>query len=386
MLVEELHSPTPDSQIDMNKQNIPFILCCFILFALGCEKDAPVESFGTDPQIFIHSVPDKIKRNSSDAVKFMIRAEDPQGIGNVLGVNLAVRFQSNVLLDGIMWDSGESGDIIAGDGVFFYSFIPDSVALPNGTISVSFQGFDFDGHFSSDLDTSIVVEEGGGTAPQITFVDLPKSLVLEADIIFALVIHAEDEDGDLEGIDLRVYPASSINPILEDTLTTLNGGEVFVDSINTVIFKLIKSEYFVRLQAFDQLGNRSFPVTQSMSVERIEKNDPPQILAVVAPDTVSKSGQTDFLVTAEVRDPQGREDIAKVILNSFRPDGSPASGNPFFLRDDGIDDEEENDGIYSRRFGFDQSNANGTYRFEIQAIDRSGAASNIVIHFITLTD
>ncbi len=61
--------------------------------------------------------------------------------------------------------------------------------------------------------------------------------------------------------------------------------------------------------------------------------------------------------------------------------------NPFSLRDDGIGgDVTPDDGVYSVRFGFDQSNANGTYRFEVQATDRAGATSDIVIHFITLID
>lgn len=86
-------------------------------------------------------------------------------------------------------------------------------------------------------------------------------------------------------------------------------------------------------------------------------------------------------------DPQGLDDIADVIVNSFLPEGSPSNQNPFRLRDDGIaGDQTAGDGIYSIRFVGLQTAATGTYRFEVQARDRAGATSDIVIHSITLTN
>ncbi|MHC4149606.1 MAG: hypothetical protein ACYSR5_09005, partial [Planctomycetota bacterium] len=68
------------------KHIVSTIYGCLVLFALGCEKDAPTQSTETDPLISAHSVPDKIKQSSSAPVNFMIRAEDPQGLANLGGV------------------------------------------------------------------------------------------------------------------------------------------------------------------------------------------------------------------------------------------------------------------------------------------------------------
>jgi hypothetical protein len=370
------------------KHIVSTIYGCLVLFALGCEKDAPTQSTETDPLISAHSVPDKIKQSSSAPVNFMIRAEDPQGLANLGGVSLRIVNQGALVLEGDMFDNGESGDIISGDGVFTYSFVPNSITIPVGTLSIIFQAADIDGNLSLELDANVTVEEGGGgIPPRITSVELPQSLIIDRDIDFAIIVQAEDEDGDLDGIELQIFPASSRQPILTDTLRSIDNDETFIDSLNTMIFTQIESDYFFRFEALDRAGNKSVPAVNGIHIKRIDRNDPPQVLIVSARDTVSKSGQTDFLLAAEVTDPQGREDIAQVILNSFKPDGSAATGNPFFLRDDAIGgDLEPDDGIYSLRFGFDQSNENGTYRFEVHATDRAGATSNIVIHFITLID
>ncbi len=119
----------------MIKHIVSTIYGCLVLFALGCEKDAPTQSTETDPLISAHSVPDKVKQSSFAPVNFMIRAEDPQGPANLLGVSLKVTYQGEPILEGDMFDNGEDGDIISGDGVFTFSFVPNSITIPVGTLS-----------------------------------------------------------------------------------------------------------------------------------------------------------------------------------------------------------------------------------------------------------
>ncbi len=96
------------------------------------------------------------------------------------------------------------------------------------------------------------------------------------------------------------------------------------------------------------------------------------------------------MVTCKVTDPNGLGDIARVFFNSFFPDGTPSSGNPFLLRDDGQKDQNglgdavANDGEYSLAIAIGNASQLGTFRFEFQAEDRGGLKSEIVVHRITV--
>jgi hypothetical protein len=122
----------------------------------------------------------------------------------------------------------------------------------------------------------------------------------------------------------------------------------------------------------------------------IRQNDPPFIEYVIAPDTIIVDIPTvSFVVSAKVFDLQGRADINRVYFNSYRPDGVPASGNPFTMFDNGdrngpSGDLVANDGIYSLRINITQENLKGTYRFDFYAVDKSGSRSGIYQHFIVV--
>ena len=360
-----------------------------LFFFIACEKKAPVEIVESIPTISVYSIPDLIKQNSSIPVLFMVQAADPQGLNDLSQVNFSLINEMDLILiaPAPMYDTGLDGDIIRNDGVYTYQLTPKTSNLSPGKFFVHFQAIDHDGNESEIAMDTVLVESGGdGSAPTITTVYFPESLSIDSDTVLTLVVRAEDEDGDLNGLDLSIYQENSLDPFLSATLILANNNEFRMD-LNTSIFTQTRSNYLFRFSAFDLLENKSKPVVRKFYLERTASNDPPQVLSVSAPDTVSKSGETNFLITAEVTDPQGLQDITQVVLNSFKPDGSPSVGNPFFLRDDGIGgDVMADDGTYSIRVGFDQSNTSGTYRFEIHAKDKTGAVSNTVIHLITLTE
>ena len=319
----------------------------------------------------------------------MVQAADPQGLNDLSQVNFSLINEMDLILisPAPMYDTGLDGDIIRNDGVYTFQLTPKTSNLSPGQFFVHFQAIDHDGNESEIAMDTVLVESGGdGSAPTITTVDFPESLSIDSDTVLTLVVRAEDEDGDLNGLDLSIYQENSLDPFLSATLILANNNEFRMD-LNTSIFTQTRSNYLFRFSAFDLLENKSKPVVRKFYLERTASNDPPQVLSVSAPDTVSKSGETNFLITVEATDPQGLQDITQVVLNSFKPDGSPSVGNPFFLRDDGIGgDVMADDGTYSIRVGFDQSNTSGTYRFEFHAKDKTGAVSNILIHLITLTD
>jgi len=108
--------------------------------------------------------------------------------------------------------------------------------------------------------------------------------------------------------------------------------------------------------------------------------------SVVDPDTVVVTQPTVLFVSVEAMDPNGSSDILEVYFIVYRPDGT-TSGNKILLFDDGniaIGDVVAGDGIFSRLIQVDQTNQKGTYRFEFQAEDRTGALSNIINHYVLI--
>jgi len=115
---------------------------------------------------------------------------------------------------------------------------------------------------------------------------------------------------------------------------------------------------------------------------------------VIEPDTAVVTDTTIIFISVEAMDSNGVNDIEEVYFTVYRPD-STTSGNKFALLDDGSccplppnnqpsGDLIASDGIFSRIIEVDQNNMKGTYRFEFQAKDRSGALSNILNHFVLI--
>lgn len=118
------------------------------------------------------------------------------------------------------------------------------------------------------------------------------------------------------------------------------------------------------------------------------KNVPPVISNLQAPKSllVPITDTLKVLLSVDVFDAEGKEDIEKVYFNTFKPDGSPSSGNPFLMYDDGNllahGDLTANDGTYSRIIILPPGTTKGIYRFDFQAMDKKGELSNIITHYI----
>jgi len=115
----------------------------------------------------------------------------------------------------------------------------------------------------------------------------------------------------------------------------------------------------------------------------------PVVSNLVAPDTVSlnSGATTDINLSIQVADSNGLNDINIVFFNSFKPNGDPATGNPFLMYDDGNilhGDAVAGDGIYSLIISLPSGTNKGTYRWEFQARDRGKKTSNIIIHNIVV--
>ncbi|MCS7230338.1 MAG: hypothetical protein RMJ81_07000 [Candidatus Kryptonium sp.] len=156
-------------------------------------------------------------------------------------------------------------------------------------------------------------------------------------------------------------------------------------------FKIKRKEagiYQVKIFSIDKSNFSSNEIHFSLNLYR--GNRPPVISDLVAPDSVLLQTQVVLIkITLKATDPDGNNDIKSVQFNSYRPDGSPSSGNPFRMYDDGnasgvSGDERAGDGIYSIIVQLPPNTQKGRYKFEFFAIDRAGALSNFITHFITV--
>jgi len=161
------------------------------------------------------------------------------------------------------------------------------------------------------------------------------------------------------------------------------GDSLFTGKATFQIKRVEIGVFMVEIHAEALNGFQSNTVVAPLTVFR--GNRPPSLSSLEAPDTLKLANQTQLL-TLRIRatDPDGLSDVARVIFNTYKPDGSASSGNPFQMYDDGAvethGDLTAGDGIYSLIITLPSTTQTGIYRFEFQAFDRSNAASATFIH------
>ncbi len=118
-------------------------------------------------------------------------------------------------------------------------------------------------------------------------------------------------------------------------------------------------------------------------------NSTPVIDSVYIVDTVTVSAPDTAIIVlnAKVSDADGKSDIQSVSYYVVKPSGS--KGDTYYLYDDGVVDGSHydlfaGDQIYSNKISIPYSVTKGTYRFDFQAKDKSGAVSAIKSHYITI--
>lgn len=121
-----------------------------------------------------------------------------------------------------------------------------------------------------------------------------------------------------------------------------------------------------------------------------QTNYAPVISNLVLVDNIAR--ETPFTFSIKVDDQNGLGDIAQVTFKLTRPDGTVVIPNPntpninYFLMVDNGDsvfgDVKAGDGIYSFKNTFGPTSQTGKWEFEFQAMDKSGAASNIIKQMI----
>ena len=129
------------------------------------------------------------------------------------------------------------------------------------------------------------------------------------------------------------------------------------------------------------LISENFTVTNTHSIKPFLSN-------LISPDSLQRpsTGETVVFLRVTATDPDGLCDIKSVYFNTFKPNGDPSVGNPFFMYDDGDTlghcDAVRGDGNYSLCIRIASTNDPGLYTFKYNAKDRSDLLSDTLFHTI----
>ena len=388
----------------MKKEYLLFIIAFIIM--LGCQKDNPTEPEKTAPVLSQLSVPDTLFLSWDETQKMTVRAEDPQGIQDIKCVLCEV-WPSTVHAPGkidTLSDDGSEGDIIAGDGVYCKILDERLTNGESGTFSLVFKAEDRKGEQSNQLTRKIEVVKGIKNPPPVIHrVSAPDSIdiAVEQDYLITCLVSDAKGQSDITLVTCDISLSTSHTPFFSDTLADdgTGGDAVAADSLYSFILSSNFSNgkvrtYYLYFNVYDSAGNQGSMVQKILRTVN-STNEPPIISTLVAPDTmyIPPIDVIQVLLTLDVSDAQGLADIRKVFFNSYKPDGSPASGNPFDMLDDGgivyasgfsSGDKAANDGTYSLKINLTSDNKKGTYRFLFEAVDYSNAKSNQIIHYIVV--
>ena len=180
----------------------------------------------------------------------------------------------------------------------------------------------------------------------------------------------------------------SDNGVLPDT--TAGDGrysvQINISNIQCLLVGAYKIQYVAQNgeTLFSNLITSVFPVVNTANL-------PPSLSGLIAPDSivVPVSGENVKVLSVFVTDPDGLCDINSVYFNSFKPNGSPSSGNPFAMFDDGnIPDHGDTvagDGRYSLKIAINSGQTTfGPFKFVYEAMDNSSALSNQIIDTINV--
>ncbi|MBN1895327.1 hypothetical protein JW906_12570 [bacterium] len=383
-----------------NRSGIPGILAAAAVLITACEVRQPVEVQDQAPLLSNLAAPDTVYLGSQLHFTLSVEAEDKQGYGDIAGVfyRFSANSSGNPFLEGAFADSGGLDDAIARDGIFTRAFILNASGIgEQGLLRVAVWAEDGDGFAGDTLYDSVYFSALSQNAPpELLDPDLPLTADRETLQNLILRIKVRDAQGhaDIDSVAVEFFaplqPVPFHRALLSDNGTGCDpaagdGDFVFCSDMSSLIRR--RGDYTLRFQAWDKRGQASRPVTAVLRV-RIE-NLPPVLSELSAPAEVNRRTGNPIILSIRASDPDGQDDIQKVFFNTTKPDGSPSSGNPFLMYDDGASshgDAAAGDGVYSLTITINTSNATGDYTFEFTAEDYSGLRSAPVLHVIQVVD
>ena len=370
---------------------------CFTLL-MGCGDDNPVKPEDPSPKILDVHVPSNLWTETETAPFVSVTVSDPQGLADIESVTVTILKTDSLTtaLFTTLNDSARNGDLIAFDGIYSREISTTFIDSQPGKYFFVFRATDQGGHGSDPVSEIVPASEGTMNEPPDNLdIVLPDIVSVDPSIQYAFNVRVHDPQGmsDVVHVIFRIH--SHENPTVTHKDTLYDDGTspdaasqdgIFTSTFTSEFADSVVGTYPFSFQAFDRRGDSTDYMRHDVNVIN-EANAPPHIFNLSVPDTFdSGSATNNFLITLEVVDPQGLADIDSVHFTSLKPDGTWANnGLPIPLFDNGsYGDVVPGDGIYSFRVIFDPTAQKGDYTWTFNAVDRSGAKSNTIVHILTI--
>lgn len=208
---------------------------------------------------------------------------------------------------------------------------------------------------------------------------------------------------------LKIFKPDTSAPFMKTNLPTQVLLSDTISFTKLISFILKRSDIgYLRLSFLLQTSSGLTSNIQEKGLLITRKNTPPRIEKISMPDSVTVGGipskDSSFLITANIFDSDGINDIDKVYFYSLKPDSTLARcGDSFTMEDDGSEkdlnppynvksgDLIAGDGIFSLKVQLLTYSLNtrcpppdtlwtqrGTYTFTFHAVDKSGVLSDSV--------
>ncbi|MCK5149089.1 hypothetical protein KAR48_20200 [bacterium] len=373
----------------MKKILISLSVLIALMMILSCTVKDPVA--GIDPILRLSDAysPGVLYLESDQPYPFSVLLVDDDSnnfTGAVSWTIFSVDF-SNEILSGALLDNGLEYDLVADDSRYTGVLDIDDVDRIVSSYRIVFRAENINGIESDTI--SIEFELKAGELNSIPTIELLVFNAASMDTAYAgdsleMILEVSDVQGhaDIDTVLAGFYAPFAAVPDAQIVMLRQADPGKFKATWNV---PELGGMWNLRFQAKDISGGLSIPKIHSVRV--MVPDGPPVITEVIAPDTVSRATSQSFLLSAEVADPFGLQDILRVFFNTTKPDGSASSGNPFKLYDDGTQgDLTTGDGIFSLMITIGPGNATGNYQFEFNAEDRSGRLANPVVHTIIVVE
>jgi len=230
--------------------------------------------------------------------------------------------------------------------------------------------------FENVIDVTTENYQVTSVSPTGSVVYNPNDSLITIRIIFTSGSEVSDVSFDMIASDGSLLNSSPL-PLFENAVNRFTNQFPMSEYYPNGIYSL---KYYVK----EPTGSSPLVAWGSFIYDNGQANIAPAISNLIVPDTAVVGIDTTIFVSVDVHDDNGLNDIDVVFFNSFLPDSTPSSGNPFIMFDDGTNgDLVPGDGTYSLIVQLPSSGVSlGTYRWEFQAMDRGGKSSNIIIHFL----
>ena len=294
--------------------------------------------------------------------------------------------------------ASKSGDLIPGDFIFsnrINSLFSDVWGTPYEDEYLFEFYFNFDspvagGQGDGHPETFVIsrnVLVSANEGPVVDSVDIPDSLYSGFDAqTWSIDVSDPNEASGDEVTDVTVTLVADDITWREILFAPTNLPEWTFSVDSSFAAGLPTNDYEMQILAIDK-----FEYPSDMTVVPIWiENEAPELLSLVAPDTVRQPGPDDpdniYVFELNVQDSQGQGDLEIVYYTVVDPTGNFFESPDYVFRDDGEDpDPVAEDRLWNSGFRVPNTVSNfGTYTFTFYAEDRAGNVSVPIEKFIEL--